>query len=145
MLFPYLKSCNSSVVAVPDPYVLIPATAPLQPHFQPHQAGCATSAAAHPAPLPCIPCLRAPHGPPPYLSQLWPNTASGHLSCQWVPPHLPDLTPQFELQAHISSSRVLCVCLHCAMKLLGHRLADLFSLAFTEDQAPGSSSTMATK
>ena len=71
--------------------------------------------------------------------------ASGHLSCQWVPPHLPDLTPQFELQAHISSSRVLCVCLHCAMKLLGHRLADLFSLAFTEDQAPGSSSTMATK
>lgn len=27
------------------------------------------------------------------------------------------------------------------MKFLGHRLADLFPLAFTEDQAPGSSST----
>lgn len=125
ILFPYLKSCKSLVDAVPAPCVLVPATSPLQPHLQPHRAGCATPAAAHPAPLPHT-RPRAPHGPPPYLSQLRPNTASGHLSCHCPPTLLTPDTRLELLQAHTSSSRVLCVCLHCAMKLLGYRLADLF-------------------
>ena len=131
---------------VPAPRVLVPATTPLQPHLQPRRAGCATSAAAHPAPLPRI--------PRPGL--LMAHLLTCHNSGQTLPPldtslanrslpTSPPLTPQCELQAHTASYRVLCICLHCAMKLLGHRLADLFSLAFTEDQAPGSSSTAATK
>lgn len=92
ILFPYLKSCKSSVDAVPAPCVLVH-THPAPSSLISSHTELAVPRLRLPTQLLC-PAYLVPGlliTPPPYLSQLRPEAASGHLSCQWsLPPPHPD-------------------------------------------------------